>query len=77
MTLKGIQSQNAQILQWLREGKPLTPLLALEQFGCFRLAARIKNLKAAGHLIDSKTITITNRNGGLARVSEYRMGEAT
>lgn len=46
--VKGLQSQCAQILKWLREGKPLTPLLALEQFGCFRLAARINDLRYAG-----------------------------
>jgi len=75
MKLKGMQSQNAQILQWLRDGKPITPLLALELFGCFRLAARIQELQAAGHHIDSKLITVTTRNGALARVSEYRLGK--
>ncbi len=39
------QSQNAQILKWLKSGKTLTALQALEKFGCWRLAARIDDLR--------------------------------
>lgn len=76
--VKGTQSQCAQILKWLREGKPLTPLMALDNFGCFRLAARIGNLKADGHLIHKDMITVTTRDGSQATVAEYRLlgGEA-
>jgi hypothetical protein len=72
------QSQSAQILKWLRDGKPLTPLLALEQFGCFRLAARINDLKSSGHPISSAMITVTTRDGSQTMVAEYRLpgGEA-
>lgn len=72
--MKGTQSQCASILKWLREGKPLTPLVTLDQFGCFRLAARIGNLKDAGHLIQRNMITVTSRDGSQSRVAEYRMG---
>lgn len=71
--VKGLQSQCAQILKWLREGKPLTPLLALEQFGCFRLAARINDLRNAGHDIRMNLITVTTRSQGTAQVAEYRL----
>jgi hypothetical protein len=71
--VKGTQSQCAQILKWLREGKPLTPLLALDNFGCFRLAARIGNLKAEGHTIHKGMITVTTRDGSQSKVSEYRL----
>lgn len=62
----------------MRAGKPITPLVALDQFGCFRLAARIKNLKDDGHAIHSNMITVTNRDGSQAKVAEYRLlgGEA-
>lgn len=69
---KGMQSQCASILKWLREGKPLTPLMALDQFGCLRLAARINNLRDSGHVINSTMITVTNRDGTQSRVAEYR-----
>jgi hypothetical protein len=68
-----MQSQCASILKWLSEGKPLTPLMALDKFGCFRLAARIKNLKDDGHAITSNMITVTNRDGGTSKVAEYRL----
>jgi hypothetical protein len=71
--VKGLQSQCASILKWMREGKPVTPLVALDQFGCFRLAARINDLKASGHDIHSQMITVTNRDGSQSKVAEYRL----
>jgi hypothetical protein len=47
--------------------------MALDKFGCFRLAARIKNLKDDGHAITSNMITVTNRDGGTSKVAEYRL----
>jgi hypothetical protein len=38
-------SQNAAIAKHLKSGKSLSPLRALDLFGCFRLASRIYNLK--------------------------------
>ena len=47
-------SQNNQILEYLKSGKKLTPLTALKKFGCFRLGARIFDLKRQGHNIDTQ-----------------------
>lgn len=44
-------TQNARILKALKAGKKLTPLAALRDFGCFRLAARIAELRGEGHAI--------------------------
>ena len=41
-------TQNQRILEYLKSGKTLTPLVALEKFGCFRLSARIFNLENKG-----------------------------
>lgn len=41
-------SQRARIGQALKAGQPLAPMDALRDFGCFRLAARIKELREAG-----------------------------
>lgn len=38
-------SQEQQILEYLQAGHALTPLEALNRFGCFRLGARIWALK--------------------------------
>jgi hypothetical protein len=41
-------SQLSQIRAHLQKGNTLTPIEALEKFGCFRLGARIHNLKERG-----------------------------
>lgn len=41
-------TQNEQVLAYLKTGKTLTPLDALREFGCFRLSARIYELKDKG-----------------------------
>ena len=43
-------SQQLEILRYLKK-QPITPLEALEGIGCFRLAARIKELREQGYNI--------------------------
>ncbi len=50
------RTQTEQILEALRQGRALTPLEALREFGCFRLGARIWELQQAGYEIDSKLV---------------------
>ena len=52
-------SVNEKILKYLQKGKSITPMEALEKFGCFRLSARIWELKKEGH--DIETITAKKR----------------
>ena len=63
-----MRSQSDRILDYLARGKPVTPLVALKRFGCFRLGARIWDLKRAGHRIETRRV---NRGG--ATVAEYRL----
>jgi|TARA_R110000751_G_scaffold208867_4_gene312752 hypothetical protein len=46
-------TQNSKILHHLQEGRSISPLKALGLYGCFRLAARIGELRAAGHHIET------------------------
>lgn len=62
------KSQNKEILAWLRSGKSITPLEALEKFGSFRLGGRIHELRAAGYPIVTDTVT---KNG--KRFASYRL----
>lgn len=39
------KTQNAQIFAYLKAGNKLTSLVALNKFGCFRLASRISDLR--------------------------------
>ncbi len=43
--LASSKTQNAQIFAYLKAGNRLTSLVALNKFGCFRLASRISDLR--------------------------------
>jgi hypothetical protein len=43
-----MKSQNAMIREYLEAGHSITPIDALNMFGCFRLGARIADLKKQG-----------------------------
>jgi hypothetical protein len=60
-------TQNAQILNHLKR-KPITPIEALQKFGCFRLGARVWELRQQGHPITKRTV---ERNG--KRFAEYKL----
>tara|TARA_A100001037_G_scaffold176129_1_gene157855 strand:- start:42 stop:239 length:198 start_codon:yes stop_codon:yes gene_type:complete len=61
-------SQNTKILNYLLSGKKLTPIAALNKFGCFRLSARILDLRKEGH-----NIITENVNRGGKTFAEYSM----
>lgn len=42
-------TQCEQVLKHLRTRGTLTPIDALNEYGCFRLAARVKDLRDQGH----------------------------
>ena len=48
-------SQEKRILSRLKRG-PLTPLQALQWYGCLRLAARVHNLRGRGHDIGMRWV---------------------
>ena len=51
------QSQASKILDWMLRGHRINPLQALDKFGCFRLPARVADLKKKGWPIQSEFIT--------------------
>ncbi len=61
-------SQNQQILNHLQSGKKLTAIQALNKFDCFRLSARIGDIKELGYNI--QTIPI-KKNG--KRFAQYSL----
>src|SRR5690606_3085931 len=60
--------QTSEILKALREGDRLTPLDALDRFGCLRLGARIWDLRHKSG-IDVKSETVELDNG--KKVARY------
>ena len=63
------QSQNAGILAALKEGAKITPMGALRKFGCFRLSARIADLRNGGMKIVTKYVTENGKT-----FAQYRLG---
>jgi hypothetical protein len=63
-------SQNADILNHMETHGSITPLEALRLYGCFRLSARIYNLRDEGHNIKTDII---ERNG--KHVARYSLEE--
>ena len=60
-------TQSAKVLYHLQNYGSLTALEALELFHCFRLAARINDLKKAGHDIQMEMKKLKNGK----KVAEY------
>ena len=58
--MKQTTSQSAKVLYYLQNYGSLTAIQALELFACFRLAARINDLKEAGHNIQTEMVTQKN-----------------
>lgn len=54
-------TQAEQILQYLKQGNRITPVDALQKFGCFRLGARIWDLKKQGYNIQTHFVTKNNK----------------
>ena len=54
-------TQNEQILEHLKRS-PITPIEALKLFGCFRLSARILDLKLSGYDIISEPVEIDGKH---------------
>ena len=44
-------AQTKKILEWLKAGHSITPLEALQKFGCMRLSGRIYDIRHMGYNI--------------------------
>ena len=67
-------SQCEKILCHLQTRGTITPVEAMNEYGCMRLGARIWDLRRAGHTIMREDETATNRYGQPVRYARYRMG---
>jgi hypothetical protein len=56
------QSQNAGILQALKEGAKITPMGALRRFGYFRLSVRIADIRKMGYKVKTRIVSRNRKN---------------
>jgi hypothetical protein len=68
--MKSIDSQTALIKGWLLNGRSITQLDAFNMFGCFRLAARIANIREEGLDIVTDMITVNDK-----RIAQYYLSK--
>jgi|TARA_B100000085_G_C18476717_1_gene485465 hypothetical protein len=72
-----LSSQNAMILNFLESGGSLTPIEALEKFQCFRLAARMNDLRNKGYVIQTEILKDDNGKSyaSYSLPKNYKQGE--
>jgi hypothetical protein len=64
------ESQTALIKGWLLNGYSITQLDALNMFGCFRLSARIANLREEGLDIVTDMVNVNDK-----RIAKYYLAK--
>ena len=64
-----MKTQTQNILAHLQLGNSITPIEALNKFGCLRLGARVHDLKRLGYHIDTKIKSV----GDHKHVAEYSL----
>lgn len=63
------ESQTGAILAHLLSGKAINPLQALNDYKCFRLGARIWDIRKAGYNVERQMIRVASGK----RVAPYRL----
>lgn len=66
-------SQELLILDYLKKHGSITPQDALSEFGCFRLGARICELRMRGFDIETALETGVNKMGQTTRYARYTL----
>lgn len=68
-------AQNERLLKAMQRGEKLTALNALNDYGVFRLASRICDIRKHGYPVQSKMVSVKNRFGEEVSVKEYWIDE--
>lgn len=68
---RATMTQCEKILQYIEETGSITPLDALREFGCMRLASRMCDIKKMGYAVKKEMETGKNRNGEPVHYARY------
>lgn len=66
-------TQCEHILRHMQDFGSITQAEAIAEYGCYRLAARVADLKAAGYNISSRIETGKNRYGERVSFARYTL----
>ena len=64
-------TQNQRLIEYLADGKSITPLDSWKQLGIMRLASRINELKNMGYPIKKEMVEVQNQFGEGVKVASY------
>lgn len=67
------QTQCERVLDHMKTIGAINPKLADQRYGIMRLAARIKDLRDAGHRIKTTTMRSKNRDGVTVKWASYTL----
>ena len=65
-------TQEQQVYEYMKEHGSITPLDAMLDIGCMRLASRIHSLRR-DYTIETDMVTVKNRHGKDCSVASYRL----
>lgn len=68
-------TQCKKILRHLQTYGTITPMEALQEYSCFRLGARVHDLKRLGYPVKTEMVTDKNRFGEATHYARYRLEE--
>ena len=68
-------TQCERVLQYMQDFGSINPMQALGDLGCYRLGARIWDLRHDGHRIARRMVAAKNRYGERVSYAEYRLEE--
>ena len=64
-------NQKDLVLEHLKERGSITPLVALREYGIFRLACCVFDLRKEGYPVVTERVEVRKANGKIARVANY------
>ena len=75
MTDKEKKTQCAEVLEYMQTRGAITQAEAIKYIGCYRLSARIWDLRHAGHEIPTTAKKARNRHGKMTTFAAYKLAE--
>lgn len=72
---KHTKSQCDKILAYMQSGKGISQYEAAQKFGCYRLSARIFDLRDRGYEVSKQMVTKKNAEGNSVSFAVYRLVE--
>ena len=66
-------TQCERVLKYMRDFGSINPRQAMTDLGVMRLAARVSDLKKAGHHISRRMVSSKNRYGEAVSFAEYKL----